>query len=939
MSVCSSNYGSVNSSVRVCSYNCRGVKNSVDEIRELCQYSDFIFIQEHWLLPFDLGILNNIHNSFLSTGQSAVDISTKVLVGRPYGGTAILYNAAFAGSVTVVDTFDSRLTAVKFNSNLGPILLVCVYLPCDTGDQDCLEAYIDTCCKINSIFDDTDVVHAIIAGDFNCQVGTRFHDVFSQCVETSKLVITDMKRLSNVCTYYSDDGSRSSWIDHVLCSPVVDRLVQSIDILPQFISSDHKPLLITFDGITTEVSNTNSTLDNTGSRIMPNWSKADNASLILYDHVLSDALSRVNIPVSLLREDTIDPNDATSTLAIDDYYNKIVTCIEKATQLCIPHTLHGSDYNDCFVAGWNDVVKDKHCAARAAYLDWVTAGKPRQGPLFTFMARTRASFKYALRYCRHHEDMLRADICAKNLSNREYRAFWKNINNCNNNAATKHASEVNGCSGESNIADMWRNHFEKLYNSVRDEKSKALFYEQLAKNTDNINQFVIRMSELSDCINKQKRGKAVGLDGIASEAYIHGGTKLHVHLCVLFNLFLKATYIPSFMMQAMIIPLVKCKTGCLSDVNNYRAIAISTALSKIFEGVIAERFYSADECDKYQFGFKAKHSTAMCTSVFKQTVDYYRNRGSHVFACFVDYVKAFDYVNHWKLFLKLLQDDVDVNLVSMMAYWYANQQLCVRWISTFSQFFTTTNGTRQGGILSPYLFSRYVRDLLDEVVQSRCGCCIGDVMLNVLAYADDLVLLAPSWRAMQDLLHLLDRLSKSIDMTCSTKKTVCMVFQPKMHSKIVAKSFPPLKLGNESLQYVSSFKYLGHVISSTLTDDSDIQREICNMFMRTNKLVRRFSKCSLDVKVKLFRSYCICLYDAALWSTYNIGTINKLAACYNRCIKTFFGFTRRDSVTQILFRLGLPSFNTVLHNCKAIFIRTWLNSYNGIISHVRQIFV
>ena len=49
----------------------------------------------------------------------------------------------------------------------------------------------------------------------------------------------------------------------------------------------------------------------------------------------------------------------------------------------------------------------------------------------------------------------------------------------------------------------------------------SLFYEQLAKNTDNNNQFVIRVRELSDCINKQKRGKAVGLDGIASEAYIH----------------------------------------------------------------------------------------------------------------------------------------------------------------------------------------------------------------------------------------------------------------------------------------------------------------------------------------------------------------------------------------------------------------------------------
>ena len=50
-------------------------------------------------------------------------------------------------------------------------------------------------------------------------------------------------------------------------------------------------------------------------------------------------------------------------------------------------------------------------------------------------------------------------------------------------------------------------------------------------------------------------------------------------------------------------------------------------------------------------------------------------------------------------------------------------------------------------------------------------------------------------------------------------------------------------------------------------------------------------------------SYFICLYDAALWSYYNACTISKLAACYNRCIKTFFGFTRRDSVTQVLLIL------------------------------------
>ena len=696
-------------------------------------------------------------------------------------------------------------------------------------------------------------------------------------------------------------------------------------------------MLATFEGMFSHFPDSVPLINSKSSCITPDWSRADDVALLQYQRVLNVALSRVDVPSSLYHKATIDHNDPASLLMIDEYYNKIVACIQNAAQSCIPLAIHGRDYSDCIVAGWNDVVKDKHSAARAAYLDWIEGGKPRQGPLFILMARTRASFKYALRYCRHHEEMLRADTYAKNLSNQEYRVFWKNINKRNNAAATKHVTNVNGCSGESNIADMWCNHFEKIYNSVVDERSKSLFYEQIANNVDSNNHFVIRLSDLSDCVKKQKRGKAVGLDGVASEAYIYGGTKLFVHLCLLFNLFLKAKYMPSPVMQAMIIPLVKCKNSSLSDVNNYRAIAISTAMSKIFECVIADQIHSSAESEKYQFGFKAKHSTAMCTSVFKQTVDYYRNRGSHVFASFVDFVKAFDYVNHWKLFLKLLQDNVDVNIVSLMAFWYANQQLCVRWMATFSRFFTTTNGTRQGGILSPYLFSRYIRELLSELVQTGCGCCIGGVMLNVLAYADDIVLLAPSWRAMQDLLHFLNKLSTNIDMTCSTKKTMCMVFQPKQHSKIVAKSFPPLKLGSECLQYVSCFKYLGHAITSTLTDDLDIQREIRNMFMRTNMLVRRFSKCSWDVKVTLFKSYCICLYDAALWATYNSGTISKLATCYNRCIKTFFGFRRRDSVTQILFNLGLPSFNTVLHNCKAVFLRTWMNSTNNIVSYVRQI--
>ena len=89
-------------------------------------------------------------------------------------------------------------------------------------------------------------------------------------------------------------------------------------------------------------------------------------------------------------------------------------------------------------------------------------------------------------------------------------------------------------------------------------------------------------------------------------------TRLSTHVCFLFNIFIKLRYLPLVLIQSVIIPLVKSKSGNLSDVNNYRAIAISTAMSKLLESVISASVFSSSEIAKYQFGFKSEHSTRIC---------------------------------------------------------------------------------------------------------------------------------------------------------------------------------------------------------------------------------------------------------------------------------------------------------------------------------------
>ena len=81
-----------------------------------------------------------------------------------------------------------------------------------------------------------------------------------------------------------------------------------------------------------------------------------------------------------------------------------------------------------------------------------------------------------------------------------------------------------------------------------------------------------------------------------------------------------------------------------------------------------------------------------------------------------------------------------------------------------------------------------------------------------------------------------------------------MIFLPRMRDKIISRNFPSFQLGGMPLTFVNEFKYLGHQISCDLSDDLDIRREIRNMFLRTNILIRKFAKCSLEVKLFLFRT-------------------------------------------------------------------------------------
>jgi hypothetical protein len=82
----------------------------------------------------------------------------------------------------------------------------------------------------------------------------------------------------------------------------------------------------------------------------------------------------------------------------------------------------------------------------------------------------------------------------------------------------------------------------------------------------------------------------------------------------------------------------------------------------------------------------------------------------------------------------------------------------VAWGSAITDYFSAVNGVKQGAVLSPVLFCVYLDGLLMTLSKAGVGCFIGCTFVGALAYADDIVLTAPTATAMRKLLKVCDNI-------------------------------------------------------------------------------------------------------------------------------------------------------------------------------------
>jgi len=106
-------------------------------------------------------------------------------------------------------------------------------------------------------------------------------------------------------------------------------------------------------------------------------------------------------------------------------------------------------------------------------------------------------------------------------------------------------------------------------------------------------------------------------------------------------------------------------------------------------------------------------------------------------------------IRYCKVFRMLTDRGILPCIIRVLLGLYLNNMIRVAWNGILSDYFLAVNGVKQGGVLSAIIFSVYIDGLLVRLMKARFGCHIGSYYVGVLAYADDIVLFAPSPAAMR----------------------------------------------------------------------------------------------------------------------------------------------------------------------------------------------
>ena len=180
---------------------------------------------------------------------------------------------------------------------------------------------------------------------------------------------------------------------------------------------------------------------------------------------------------------------------------------------------------------------------------------------------------------------------------------------------------------------------------------------------------------------------------------------------------------------------------------------MNAVISKLFEKVLLDVCDSYLMSDDLQFGFKKGLGCNNAIFSLHTAIEYFRQRGSTVYASVLDISQAFNNVNHYKLYISLHKAGIPIWIIALLANWYSKLVVSVRLQRFVSMPFDVRSGVRQGSSLLPAIVNIFINDYIIKLLEVNTGRTINGVFVVCIMYADDLILISVTVNGLQTMLN------------------------------------------------------------------------------------------------------------------------------------------------------------------------------------------
>uniref|UniRef100_A0A669EWH7 Reverse transcriptase domain-containing protein n=1 Tax=Oreochromis niloticus TaxID=8128 RepID=A0A669EWH7_ORENI len=341
----------------------------------------------------------------------------------------------------------------------------------------------------------------------------------------------------------------------------------------------------------------------------------------------------------------------------------------------------------------------------------------------------------------------------------------------------------------------------------------------LVGDTDNSLNILFTKTELHRVLQKSKLS-APGKDQVCYTMLNQLSESAKDLLLGLYNRVWEGGKLPQSWKEAVVVPIRKPGKD-VTNPGNFRPIALTSHVCKVMERMITERLTYYLETrgfiSKYQSGFRRGRNTMDPVLCLEHEVTKAQTNSESVVAVFFDIEKAYDMMWRDGLLIKLCKLGIRGRMYGWIMDFLKGQHIQVRIGKVFSERFLVENGTPQGSIVSPLLFSLMIDDVFNDI-EAGVGCSL---------FADD----GAIWKRGKNIEYIVKKLQGTIrrveewsykwGFKFSVDKTKVMFFTRKRVGKDVK-----LKLYDQELERVSKFKFLGLWFDERLTWAAHIQKVV-----------------------------------------------------------------------------------------------------------------